>query len=37
MAYLRYTLEKGVVLWIIDNCTAEEIESLMAGTARDRR
>lgn len=28
LIFLRYTLEKGVVLWIIDHCTQEEIDSL---------
>lgn len=28
LIYLRYTLEKGVVLWIIGHCTDEEIDSL---------
>lgn len=28
LIYLRYTLEKGVVLWIIDHCDDETIDSL---------
>lgn len=28
LIYLRYTLEKGVVLWIIDHCGDETIDSL---------
>lgn len=30
LIYVRYTLEKGVVLWIIGHCTDEEIDSLRA-------
>lgn len=30
MVYLRYTLEKGVVMWIIGHCTEAEIDSLRA-------
>lgn len=30
MVYLRYTLEKGVVLWIIRHCSDQEIDSLLA-------
>lgn len=28
LIYLRYTLEKGVVQWIIDHCSDTEIDSL---------